>query len=64
MAIAVLLYLAIAHGAVGPWFLLAGYGTIYMVIVFKVVGRMMVSSSQECAGAATTDTSRGSSGGP
>ncbi|MFQ5808078.1 MAG: hypothetical protein ACE5JM_00545 [Armatimonadota bacterium] len=63
MVIAVGLYLLIAHGVIRPWFLLAGYGTIYAVVALKVVGRMMVQSSPETDGAAAADASGGNSGG-
>jgi len=62
--IAVGLYLLVAHSPIRLWFLLAGYGTIYVVIALKVVGRMMIRSSGECAGAPTTDASGESPRGP
>ncbi|MGD8239852.1 MAG: hypothetical protein PVH68_14940 [Armatimonadota bacterium] len=59
VVIAVGLYLLIAHGSVRPWFLLAGYGTIYVVIALKVVGRMLVESSPDAI--AATDGPGGTS---
>jgi hypothetical protein len=45
MVIAVGLYLLVANNAVRVWFLLAGYGTIYAVIALKMVGRLLIGSS-------------------
>ena len=49
-------------GAAGLWFLLAGYGTIYAVIALKMVGRLLVGSS-DGDDLAVSDTSSGSSRG-
>ena len=61
--VAAVLYLAIAYGSVRLAFLLAGYGTIYVVIVLKAVGRLMIGPPTEGDAVATADTSSGPSRG-
>lgn len=62
LVIAVGLYLLVTQGWVRLWCLLAGYGTIYIVIVLKVVGRLLLRSCSEFADVATDASSGGSRG--